>query len=430
MAVTYEAYSDDDRERLASEGERSSEDRRGPFERDRARIIHSAAFRKLQGKTQVYGLGASDYYRTRLTHSLEVAQIGKALALRLDADPTLVEAVCLAHDIGHPPFGHAGEYALHDAMRDVEGFNGNAQNIRILTYTEEKSDAYDGLNLTKATLDGLIKYPQPIDPLGGVKKGYYRSDESIVLSFRIGRFAKVRTFECEIMNWSDDIAYSSHDLEDALVIGTVQREDLEKQSKQEMILAIASKSYGDDYPEFEKKRKLTAADVDTELDNVIRQCMTPQNKRLARIKMFVASHINDCVITANSKPTGEQPRRYAFSLQLDPAVVRKVEIYKAITHACVINTNPVLTLQQAGRKIVKDLYKVYSDDQNDVVRFLYPDDWGDRVGDALTEVKTGVDRLALKRLSRDYIATMTDRFAEEQWRRLNLPGGNLFVARA
>jgi len=427
--VTYQDYAEDDKERLHPESERSNKDARGPFERDRARIIHSAAFRRLQGKTQVYGLGASDYYRTRLTHSLEVAQIGKAIALRLDADPTLVEAICLAHDIGHPPFGHAGEEALHAEMMDVDGFNGNAQNIRILTHTERKDRSYAGLNLTKATLDGLIKYPRPITQ--NERKGYYRSDASLVASFRDPALPSDKTFECAIMNWSDDVAYSSHDLEDALVIGTVRQEDLENPAKLSLILSFATKSYGADYLSHQQERPINESDVEELAGSIIKQCMSAKSDRIAGIKTFVGNHINDCAITPSATKRQHPWRRYQRTLGLPGDIVRRVEILKAITFACVIKTNSVLTLQHAGRKVVTELYRVFSNHNDGDIRYFYPDDWLDRVDEALTAVRTEVDVLALKRLARDYIATMTDRFAEEQWRRLYQPGeGPLFIARA
>lgn len=432
--ITYEDYSSDDITRVVDEVERSSNDKRGPFERDRSRIIHSAAFRKLQGKTQVYGLGASDYYRTRLTHSLEVAQIGKAIAMRLEADSSLVEAICLAHDIGHPPFGHAAEHELNAIMKDVDGFNGNAQNIRIVTKLELKNAAYEGLNLTKATLDGLIKYPRVIDHAANVEKGYYRSDEKDVKAFRCEQFPDAKTFECEIMNWADDVAYSSHDLEDALVIGTVSSEDLRNQEKRDRIFANAAKSYGKDYSEFDQQRHLTKEDVETALDAIARQCIEKGGDRLANIKMFVAAHISDCVTSVDRtrRPNSDAaPRRYRFQLNLNAEMVRLVEIYKAVTFACVIQTNAVLSLQQAGRRVAKELYLAYCNKENAELRYLYPDDWIRRVDLALQMVKTTTDEHALKRLARDYVGTMTDHFAEEQWKRLNLPGhGHLFTARA
>jgi dGTPase len=429
-AVSFADYDSNDIERLVAEAPESVDDHRGPFERDRSRIIHSAAFRRLQGKTQVYGLGASDYYRTRLTHSLEVAQIGKALALNLGADAALVEAICLAHDIGHPPFGHAGETALHEATLDADGFNANAQNIRILTNIERKSAAYDGLNLTKATLDGLIKYPWKIDPALEIRKGYYEGDSRLVELFHEFNAPSPKTFECQVMDWADDVAYSSHDLEDALAIGTIRSEDLRNPSKVAQILALATKAYSDNFPGYERKRGLNATDVESAVDDIIRECIDKPGDRIKNIKVFVGQHINDCVTTAVAEDVGHVFRRYRYRLIPDSAMVRRVEIYKAVNYACVIMTNSVLSLQQAGRKVVTDLYSVYSDAENAELRYLYPDDWSERVDSALREQKTETDPLAVKNLARDYVATMTDRFAEEQWRMLNLPGeGRLFTAR-
>ena len=214
---------------------RAATDRRSEFEHDRARIIHSAAFRRLQGKTQVFGIYEGDFFRTRLTHSLEVAQIAKGIALALGADPDLVEAVCLAHDLGHPPFGHNGERTLHALMRAHGGFEGNAQTLRILTYLEQKHADYAGLNLTYQTLDGVLKYKTCIDstaianaPQSPVK-GFYTWDRQLVETIvqQTGS-RQQRSVECQILDVADDIAYSVHDLEDSLKAGLLTQADLRR----------------------------------------------------------------------------------------------------------------------------------------------------------------------------------------------------------
>ena len=224
-------------------------------ERDRGgRIIHSAmiAFRtlagqagrrsftvrlsRLQGKTQVFGVRYGDFFRTRLTHSLEVAQIGKALAVRLGADPTLVEAICLAHDIGHPPFGHYGEQALRTRMAEHGNFEANAQNLRVLTQLEVKSDRYTGLNLTRSVLDGLLKYKAIHGSRPGLRKSCYAEDAPLLEWVCEHGSLEERSFECQIMNWADDVAYSAHDLEDGIHVGMITVHHLRRPSNQDAVI--------------------------------------------------------------------------------------------------------------------------------------------------------------------------------------------------
>ena len=222
---------------------------RSPARRDYARLLHSPAFRRLQGKTQLFPGAESDFFRNRLTHSLEVAQIGKSIALRINRDHPyfqkdpidldLVETAALGHDLGHPPFGHNGERALDECMREKGGFEGNAQTLRILTRLEKKEleaeeadevggseDARVGLNLTYRTLAGVLKYdkciPRCRDAEAGLVKGYYESERKLVERVkehvcRVGHGAEkgaFKTVECQIMDIADDIAYSTYDLED------------------------------------------------------------------------------------------------------------------------------------------------------------------------------------------------------------------------
>ncbi|GAA2458683.1 deoxyguanosinetriphosphate triphosphohydrolase [Actinomadura vinacea] len=260
-------YSDRDRERWAPEPAKRRD--RTAFERDRARVLHSAALRRLAAKTQVASPGADapgsvQSLRTRLTHSLECAQVGRELGKSLGCDPDLVETACLAHDIGHPPFGHNGEVALDTVAQNCGGFEGNAQSLRVLTRLEPKSFAPAGpplygrsvgLNLTRAALDAAMKYPWPqADAVNG-KFGVYTDDVQAARWAREDALPRKTCFEAQVMDWSDDVAYSVHDLEDALVAGHIDFGHLADPAERRLVAQTAIKLYCDDatLPELEER---------------------------------------------------------------------------------------------------------------------------------------------------------------------------------
>jgi dGTPase len=244
-------YDASSRERFVAEPDKASGVPRGDFERDRARVLHSAALRRLAAKTQVVGVGQSDFPRTRLTHSLECAQIGRELAAVLGADPDLVDTACLAHDLGHPPFGHNGETALAEFAAAAGGFEGNAQSLRILTRLEAKvlrpagaGEVSAGLNLTRASLDAATKYPWPRRERLA-KFGVYDDEAEVFAWMREGAPGERQCLEAQIMDWADDVAYSVHDLEDGIQAGHVDPRALADDTVRTDVALLAADSYTD-----------------------------------------------------------------------------------------------------------------------------------------------------------------------------------------
>ncbi len=248
-------YAARDRHRWVAEDPAHKQSDRDDFARDRARVLHSAALRRLSAKTQVVAPGSDDFIRTRLTHSLEVAQIGREFGAALGCDADVVDTACLAHDLGHPPFGHHGESVLDELAREAGGFEGNAQTLRVLTRLEAKRVHTDGrpagLNLTRASLDAVAKYPwAPGEaPYATSKYGVYAADLAVFQWFREGAAPGVRCLEAQVMDWSDDVAYSVHDVEDAIASGRVDPRVLHSPTEVGVVAELARTAYAPDLPD-------------------------------------------------------------------------------------------------------------------------------------------------------------------------------------
>ena len=351
-------YSAHDLERLHPEEEKSQ--RRTEFERDRARIIHSSAFRRLGGKTQVQIAGYNDFVRNRLTHSLEVAQIGRQIGHMLGCDPDVVDCACLAHDLGHPPFGHNGEKVLAEVCRDIGGFEANAQTFRILTRLEPKvfkAGKSWGLNLTRASLDACTKYPwtkkeAPRYIEGGKKFCVYPEDMEAFLWMKKGVEEHLRPMECRIMDISDDIAYCVHDFEDALEGGADfshfragdmacleegikewygRKEDPE--GLKEAFLRLSAS-----YPFFGKK-------------------VDGSRKSLADLKTLTSALIGrfaSAIMMATRKKDGNEPLvRYKAKIEVPEETRMEIELLKGLSAFAARSDKEYIRLQDKERETVK-----------------------------------------------------------------------------
>jgi dGTPase len=326
-------YSPFDRERFVPEPGKNPS--RTEFERDRARVLHSSALRRLGAKTQVLGPESDDFIRTRLTHSLEVAQIGRSLGKNLGCDPDIVETACLCHDLGHPPFGHNGERALAEVAQSVGGFEGNAQTFRILTRLEPKRMQPDGrpagLNLTRAALDAVVKYPwsaenRPYgaDGLRTSKFNVYDDDMPVFQWVRSTR-GTARCIEAQIMDLADDIAYSVHDVEDGVVRGFVAPGRLRIPEEQSKIIASTQQWYG-----------LTDSDrLHDALERLLREEAWPEeftgSYRALAVMKDLTSDLIGRFVSAVCDATGRAPLvRYEGDIVIPPGTLDEIMILKGI----------------------------------------------------------------------------------------------------
>jgi dGTPase len=370
-------------ERRYPESSLSSKDHRHATERDRDRILHSSAFRRLQGKTQVFGIGQADFYRTRLTHSIETAQIARAIAHNLRTEhpqlercitPELAEAVALAHDLGHPPFGHAGEQTLDACMREVSlhagpidkdglRFEGNAQTFHILVAAEPKSPAYPGLNLTRATLSGVMKYPFEQDLV--TDKFIFTSDLPTArwtlqqgggvmkARKRLNPLRPKTSIVCQIMDWADDCAYSVHDVEDALQAQFLHPGDFDQMRFIRRVFA-----HYEETRRRETAPKLSIAEVKDRLADLKKRITTSEfGDERAQRKSAMRDILND-LITSVSVESRNGSRRADFSWHLIvPHEARILAVLcKSVIWEAVITDPRVAAISTKGREILRDLF--------------------------------------------------------------------------
>ncbi|OOC53036.1 MULTISPECIES: deoxyguanosinetriphosphate triphosphohydrolase [Nocardiopsis] len=350
-------YTHRDTERRAREERKNRA--RDPFERDRARILHSAALRRLAAKTQVVQPGVSDFPRTRLTHSLECAQIGRELGQALGCDPDLVEAACLSHDLGHPPFGHNGERALDEAAADCGGFEGNAQSLRLLVRLEGKVIEPDGrsagLNLTRATLDATVKYPWLRGEGGDTHKfNCYPDDTGVFTWLRRGAPEGRTCFEAQVMDWADDVAYSVHDVEDALHAGLVDPSALHGAAERAEIVRIAAAHYCD-----AEAAELDEVFTDLVADPVWPRAFTGDLPSLAALKNLTSELIGRfCRAAEEATLAAYGPgrlTRYGADLIVPRRPLLECALLKAVSAHFVLSREEALVYQAEERRLISEL---------------------------------------------------------------------------
>ena len=368
------AYSSADRERFLDEPAKRKG--RTEFARDRARIIHSFALRRLAAKTQVAVPWASDFPRTRLSHSLECAQVGRELGAALGADPDLMESACLAHDLGHPPFGHNGEEALAKISQGIGGFEGNAQSFRLLTRIEAKTVDSDGLsvglNLTRATLDAATKYPW--SSLANSKKfGVYGDDQEIFNWVREGAPAEKTCMEAQIMDWSDDVAYSVHDLEDALVTGQIDIAHLRRDLPQLHATAIAD--YLSDMTEFEAVEAI---------DSLMNLSCWPKDfdrshRHLARLKDLTSQLIGRFALAAEQETREHfgdgDLTRYAANLLVPRAQRVEVALLKSMAGYYIIRAEKSQERYAKQQQVISDLVEAVRESAPETLESFFLQEW-------------------------------------------------------
>jgi dGTPase len=348
---------------------------RSPFQRDRDRVLHSTAFRKLQYKTQVFVIHEGDFYRTRLTHSLEVAQIARSIARGLGLDEDLTETLALAHDLGHPPFGHAGEAGLNDALAAHGGFDHNAQSLRSITLLECRYPSFDGLNLTWESLEGIAKHNGPL-PNPPAYIAAFDAAYPLDLTHQAGAEAQVAAL-------ADDIAYHAHDIDDGLRAGLFTLDDLATLPVVEAVLTEARALSTD-------SRRVRAHMVRQMIGVFVTGALAESRERLARLAPASADAIRHA----------DQP-----VIGFSPVLVAANQAIRSFLYARMYRHWRVNRMTHKVAAVVREMASLFLD-RPDLLR----DDWRDRAG-APHSPETA-------EIVRDYIAGMTDRFALDEHRRL------------
>jgi dGTPase len=398
-----QGYTRHDRARIVAEAPKSKQ--RTAFERDRARLVHSSALRRLGAKTQVLGPGSDDFVRTRLTHTLEVAQVGREIAKTVGCDPDVVDTACLAHDLGHPPFGHNGERALAGLARDIGGFEGNAQTLRLLVRLEPKVARPDGtsvgLNLTRASLDASIKYPWrlgdgPISPVSGRpthKFGVYPDDQEVFDWVRDGAPPGRKCLEAQVMDLADDISYSVHDVEDAVVGGRVDLPVLSFPEDRGRIVESVQTWYGDTVGEAElldAMDRLIDADLWTHTFDGSRQ-------GLAMLKDATSQLIGRFAKAAQRATRaryGPGPhRRYDAELVVPERTVAEILVLKGIAVAYVMAPRELEPLYATQRQMLVDLVEVLLERAPLALEPPFAQDWRQAEDDG-ARLRVVVDQVA------------------------------------
>jgi dGTPase len=352
---------------------------RSPFQRDRDRIIHSSAFRRLKHKTQVFVEHEGDYYRTRLTHTIEVAQVARTIAGALGLNVELAEAVALAHDLGHPPFGHTGEDALSRLMEPFGGFDHNAQALRIVTRLERHYAGFDGLNLTWETLEGIAKHNGPVLP----PYAYALSEVNNALDLDLGTHASA---EAQVAAVADDVAYNHHDLHDGLRAGLFSESDL-------MALPVTGPAF---------------AEVDR-----LHPGLDPMRRRHEALRRVFGAMVEDVIAVAETRLKTSAPRSADEIRAMDGPIIRfskpmfqGLKTIKGFLFERMYRAPPVMAERARVTAVVDDLFPLFLNQPD-----LMPADWQ-------ADVAGARDTTDLARVVLDYVAGMTDRFALQEHARL------------